>query len=186
MGFCFIQLGMNHLQIHIRQGVYHLYAGKRLIASLQQKEIGEIVGCQKDRLLCLKGGKYSIRSLQGEEIEAFERYINPYPLRIPFAIDDWQDFLTANDEDEEARLRRTLRAVRQMSGESMEEKAQGMLALLEEADGEHELARLYRSSGKEWSCFVDKFSAWLPFAEDKWATRRELVSELLKGLARVL
>ena len=56
---------MNHLQIHIRQGVYHLYAGKHLIASLQQKEIGEIVGYQEDRLLCLKGGKYFIRSLQG-------------------------------------------------------------------------------------------------------------------------
>ena len=186
MSFYFIQLGMSRLQIHIRQGAYHLYAHKQLIASLQQKEIGEIVGSQRDRLLCLRGGKYSIRSLQGEEIETFERYINPYPLRIPFAIGDWQDCLTANDEDEEVHCRCTLRAVRQMPGESMEEKAQGMLALLEEADGEHELVRLYRSSGKEWSCFVDKFSAWFPFAEDKWATRRELAWGLLKGLVRVL
>ena len=175
---------MIQTNISLRKGFYCLRIGKREI-HLRQKEIGEIVGYQEDRLLCLKDGKYHIRTLEGESLDTFTKFVNPYPMRIPVSIGKWWGYLTAEDEEEESRYRRTLQAIRKLPGQSTEEKLQGMLELLEKADADNSLVTLYHSCGKVWSCFMDKVSQRYPFREDKEAVLQNFVSDLLGELISV-
>ena len=85
---------MIQTSISLHKGFYYLRIGKRQI-NLWQKEIGEIVGYQEDRLLCLKDGKYHIRTLEGESLDIFTKFVNPYPMRIPVTIGEWWGSLTA-------------------------------------------------------------------------------------------
>lgn len=175
---------MIQTNISLRKGFYCLRIGKREI-HLQQKEIGEIVGYQEDRLLCLKDGKYHIRTLEGESLDSFTKFVNPYPMRIPVSIGEWWGYLTAEDEEEESRYRRTLQAIRKLPGQSTEEKLQGMLELLEKADADNSLVTLYHSCGKVWPCFMDKVSQRYPFREDKEAVLQNFVSDLLGELISI-
>lgn len=176
---------MIQTNISLYKGFYCLRFGKREI-HLRQKEIGEIVGYQEDRLLCLKGGKYHIRTLQGKSLDTFTKFVNPYPMRISFNLGEWWGSLTAEDEEEESQYRRTLQAIRKLPGQSTEEKLQGMLELLAEADAHNSLVTLYHSCGKAWPRFLDKVSQRYPFREDKEAVLQNFVSDLLGELISVV
>ena len=173
------------MNISIQKGIYNIRIGKNQAYTLQQKEIGEIVGYQEDRLLCLKGGKYHIRTLQGESLDTFTKFVNPYPMRIPVSIGEWWGYLTAKDEDEESRYRRTLQTIRKLPGQSTEEKLQGMLELLAEADARNSFVTLYYSCDKAWPRFLDKVSQSYPFREDKEAVLQNFASDLLGELISI-
>ena len=175
---------MIQTNISLHKGFYRLRIGKRQI-NLWQKEIGEIVGYQEDRLLCLKGGKYHIRTLEGKSVDTFTKFVNPYPMRIPVTIGEWWGSLTAEDEEEESRYRRTLQAIRKLPGQSTEEKLQGMMEQLEKADADNSLVNLYRSCDKSWLRFLDKVAQRYPFREDKEAVLQNFVSDLLGELISV-
>lgn len=176
---------MAEITISIQRGTYHIRIGKNQAYTLQQKEIGEIVGYQEDRLLCLKDGKYHIRTLQGKSLDTFTKFVNPYPMRIPVTIGEWWGYLTAKDEDEESRCRRTLQTIRKLPGQSTEEKLQGMLELLAEADARNSFATLYYSCDKAWPRFLDKVSQSYPFREDKEAVLQNFASDLLGELISI-
>lgn len=175
---------MIQTNISLYKGFYCLRIGKREI-HLRQKEIGEIVGYQEDRLLCLKGGKYHIRTLKGKSLDTFVKFVNPYPMRISFNLGEWWGSLTAEDEEEESRYRRTLQTIRKLPGQSTEEKLQGMMELLEKADADNSLVTLYQSCEKTWPNFLDKVAQRYPFREDKEAVLQNFVSDLLGELISV-
>ena len=176
---------MAQITISIQKGIYRIRIGREQTYTLQQKEIGEIVGYQEDRLLCLKGGKYHIRTMQGESLDIFTKFVNPYPMRIPVTIGEWWGSLTAEDEEEESRCRRTLQTIRKLPGQSTEEKLQGMMELLEKADADNSLVTLYRSCDKSWPRFLDKVAQRYPFREDKETVLQNFVSDLLGELISV-
>ena len=80
--------------IVLRKGTYYFYGDyseRNLIATVPQKEVGEVVGYNHEYMLCLKGNKYAIRSLGKEEVMSFCAFTNPYPMKISFTIGNIRD-----------------------------------------------------------------------------------------------
>ena len=150
---------MKIKHIALRKDNYHLYedfAEKHLIASLPQKEIGEIVGYSDHHLLCLKGNQYTVRSLQGEVEMSFSSYTNPYPMKIPFCIGDMKSCVRVENEEEESQWRKTIRQIKELPGQTTEEKLKTIVEQLDEAASTASLIDLYRLCDKNFSQFLEE------------------------------
>lgn len=73
---------MTIRHIVLRKGTYYFYGDyseRNLIATVSQKEVGEVVGYNHEYMLCLKGNKYATRSLGKEEVMSFLRFYQSLP-----------------------------------------------------------------------------------------------------------
>ena len=177
---------MSIQYILLEKDFYQLYAdysGKQPIGNLLQKEVGEIVGYDGEQLLCLKKGKYYVRSLRGKILQTFNVFVNPYPLDIKYCIGTLSGRIVAKNAVEEVRWRQTLQCVKAMPGQNTGEKIHSILEHLDETGTKNNLVEIYRSCHKEMSCFLKEALKLYPPIEGEIGQFRNLISDLLEELA---
>ena len=171
---------MTIRHIVLRKGIYYFYGDyseRNLIATVSQKEVGEVVGYNHEYMLCLKGNKYAVRSLGKEEVMSFCAFTNPYPMKISFTIGNIRDCVRVEDEDDEARWRKLIRQIKGLPGKTAEEKIKAIVEHLDEDGSTASLITLYRSCDKDFAQFLDKALKLYPF--DSTESLRNLAFDLL-------
>ena len=102
---------IKHISIKKKKGPsgsykieYHICDEKGKETALSSEQIGEVVGYKENLLLCKVNGKYKVYSLQGELMDTFQIYVNPYPLKVIIRIGRYEPtfYERAEDEEEEA------------------------------------------------------------------------------------
>ena len=99
---------IKHISIQKKKGSagsykieYHICDEKGAETVLPSDEIGEVVGYKENLLLCKANGKYKVCSLQGELVDEFQMYVNPYPLKVVIRIGRYEPTFYERAEDEE-------------------------------------------------------------------------------------
>ena len=148
---------MTIRHIVLRKGTYYFYGDyseRNLIATVSQKELGEVVGYNHEYMLCLKGNKYAVCSLGKEEVMSFCAFTNLYPMKISFTIGNIRDCVRVEDEDDEARWRKLIRQIKGCPGRLPKRKLKQswsiwMKPVLPQALS-HSIVRVIRTSRSFW------------------------------------
>lgn len=113
---------------------YHICDEKGKEMVFTSDEIGEIVGYKDALFLCRTNGQYRVYSLQGELVDSFQMYINPYPLQVPVPMGHCglTFVVVVEDAEEESLWRKRARALRSFRQESLEDLITELMKQLEE------------------------------------------------------
>lgn len=138
---------------------YHICdrEGKEMIFT--SDEIGEIVGHKDTLLLCKNNGQYKVYSLQGELVDSFQMYINPYPLQVPVPMGQcgFTFGVTVEDAEEESLWRKRARALRSFRQESLEDLIVELMKQLEERECPCPELALFQQTGRDIFRFLQEY-----------------------------
>ncbi len=136
---------------------YTIYSDRdRVIMRYSSKEVGEIVGYTNDSLLCLQGGKYYIRTLEGKTLTTFFRFTSPYPLQITIPIVNTKVKCKVKNEEEEMLYRAIGQRIKEVPGETVRNKIENLLSCLIEAQITCDEVVSYISCQKDLTKFLKK------------------------------
>lgn len=157
---------IKHISIKKKKGLagsykieYHICDEKGAETVLPSDEIGEVVGYKENQLLCKANGKYKVCSLQGELVDAFQMYVNPYPLKVIVRIGRYKPtfYEQVEDEAEEAALRRKCKILSLLKSETIEGGIAELLKRLEENGCSCQELTLYHEAGRDLSRYLQEY-----------------------------
>lgn len=157
---------IKHISIKKKKGLagsdkteYHICDEKGRETILASDEIGEVVGHKGNLLLCKANGKYKVCSLQGELVDEFQMYVNPYPLKVVIRIGRYEPtfYERAEDEEDEAALRRKSKILSALNSESIESGIAELLKRLEEKGCSCQELTLYHDAGRDLSRYLQEY-----------------------------
>ena len=157
---------IKHISIKKKKGPsgsykieYHICDEKGKETALSSEQIGEVVGYKENLLLCKVNGKYKVYSLQGELMDTFQIYVNPYPLKVIIRIGRYEPtfYERAEDEEEEAALRRKCKILSALNSESIETGIAELLKRLEEKGCSCQELTLYHEAGRDLSRYLQEY-----------------------------
>lgn len=144
--------------VSLKRNTYHvsvkLENGCKLIKQFTVEEVGEILGYQGDKLLCLKNGKYVIYAISGEETNWFYQFINPYPCKVTIKLFGETYYANAEDEESEIQIRTSYGYLRKCPVKSLDDLVAFLLDIAITRSICLEEVEQYKACEKDMSAFL--------------------------------